>query len=347
MMIIEKETNNDTNIPLKNKEENFISNETTEEINKKFHPGIYELNFIGKGGSSKIYEGKVQKTKTNVIIKVMEKGKNIGNNINEVKIMSKLRNKNIITMYGYSVGKKSKCNFIMMEKGKYDLRNFLNKVLKRRISSETFLNFIAFQIMKGLFYLYKNNIVHYDIKPQNIIITDFLDAKIIDFSVSKYIGDIKDEKVQLHYRGTSFYMAPEVIKTDTINVQDYHKIDLFSLGVMLYVLAFGERPFNLNHDDCNNDETIYNKMMTDWKVENINGTEYSPHFLNFLNRLLETDIEKRMNIYEAMNHYWIKGGYILMEEKENICNANVFLTDLITDHFSTFNDYLQQNSSEN
>ena len=340
MMSIEKDTNNDINNISKNIEDNFVSNETIEEINKKFKPGIYDLKYIGKGGSSIIYEGKVKSSNAIVVIKVMEKEKNIGNNIAEVNIISRLKHKNIITMYGYSVGKNNKYNFIMMEKGKNDLRSFLNKTLKRRISSESLLNFITNQIMKGLFYLYRNNVVHYDIKPQNIIINDYLEVKIIDFSVSKYIGDIETEEVQLSYRGTSYYMAPEVIKTKKIKLKDYHKIDLFSLGVMLYTLAFGKRPFNINHGDSEDDEIIYIKMMTDWKVENINGTEYSSHFINFLNRLLEKDIEKRMNIYEAMNHYWVKGGNILMEEKENIYNANVFLTDLITDHFSRFNDYL-------
>lgn len=342
MMSIEKDTNKnkDTNTTLKNSDDNFNLNEKTEEINKKFHPGIYDLKYIAEGGSSTIYEGKINKNKAVVAIKVMEKEKNIHNSLNEVNIISRLRHKNIITTYGYSIDKNNKYNFIMMEKGKNDLRNFHNKVLKRRISSETLLNFICFQILRGLFYLFRNNVVHYDIKPQNIIITDYLDAKIIDFSVSKYIGDIKTEEVQLNYRGTSYYMAPEVIKTKKIKLKDYHKIDLFSLGVMLYTLAFGERPFNINHEDTDDDETIYNKMMTDWKVQNINGTEYSSHFIHFLNRLLEKDIEKRMNIYEALNDYWVKGGNILMEEKENIYNANVFLTDLITDHFSNFNSYL-------
>ena len=339
-MSIEKDTNNATNNKLKKTDNNFNLIGLTEEINKKFHPGINDLKFIGKGGSSLIYEGKVNRSNAIIIIKVMEKEKNIGNNMTEVNIILRLRHKNIITTYGFSVGKSNKYNFIMMEKGKNDLRDFHNKTLKRRISSESLLNFITFQIIKGLFYLYRNNVVHYDLKPQNIIINEYLEVKIIDFSVSKYIGDIKTEEVQLHYRGTSYYMAPEVIKTKKIKLKDYHKIDLFSLGVMLYTLAFGERPFNINHEDSEDDETIYNKMMTDWKVENIHGTEYSSHFINFLNRLLEKDIEKRMNIYETINHYWVKGGNILMEEKENIYNANVFLTDLITDHFSKFNDYL-------
>ena len=336
-MIIEKELKNE------NREEEIDS--IYKNINKIFSPGISDLKYITKGGSSYIYEGKINKRNANVIIKVLENDKNINNNINEVKILQKAKNKHIITMYGYSIGKNNECNFILLEKGKYDLRIFLNKVLRRRTYSESLLNFICFQIMKGLFYLYRSNIIHYDIKPQNIIINDFLEGKIIDFSVSLDISNIKEKEVNLHYRGTFYYMAPEVIKQKKIKLVDYHKIDLFSLGVMLYVLAFGERPFNLSNEDCDNDDVIYNKMMSDWKVENIQGTEYSSHFINFLNGLLEKNIEKRMNIYEALNHYWIKGANILMEEKENICNANAFLTNLVTDHFSEFNDYIMNNSN--
>ena len=175
-MIIEKELKNE------NREEEIDS--IYKSINKIFSPGISDLKYITKGGSSYIYEGKINKRNANVIIKVLENDKNINNNINEVKILQKAKNKHIITMYGYSIGKNNECNFILLEKGKYDLRIFLNKVLRRRTYSESLLNFICFQIMKGLFYLYRSNIIHYDIKPQNIIINDFLEVKIIDFSVS-------------------------------------------------------------------------------------------------------------------------------------------------------------------
>ena len=168
-MSIEKDTNNATNNKLKKTDNNFNLIGLTEEINKKFHPGINDLKFIGKGGSSLIYEGKVNRSNAIIIIKVMEKEKNIGNNMTEVNIILRLRHKNIITTYGFSVGKNNKYNFIIMEKGKNDLRDFHNKTLKRRISSESLLNFITFQIIKGLFYLYRNNVVHYDLKPQNII----------------------------------------------------------------------------------------------------------------------------------------------------------------------------------
>ena len=312
-------------------------------LNSKLPFGIKELIHKGKGGSSIIYEAKINTNNSDVIIKVADKVKNKNSIYSEIKILNKLNHNNIIKIYGYSVGKGNDISFMMLEKGKCDLRVLLYKFLNRKISTESFLNYICVQILNGLKYLKKCNIIHHDIKPQNIVINDFIEIKIIDFSASKDISNINDKEIKLSYRGTTFYMAPEVIKTKTIKLKDYHKIDLFSLGVSLYTLAFGEYPFNLKSEDAYNDDIIYNKIMSDWKVKNINGTEYSTHFINFLNGLLEKNIEKRMNIYEAIDNYWVKGSKILMEEKENIYNANCFLSNLITDHFLRFNKYIKSN----
>ena len=117
------------------------------------------------------------------------------------------------------------------------------------------------------------------------------------------------------------------------------KIDLFSLGITLYVLAFGEYPFNMTKGDS--DEEIYEKINSGWKVEN-HDNEFSKHFIDFLNGLLESDINKRMNLEKALNSYFIRGAEILMNEKENTYNANSFLSYLITDHFYSFNEYLNR-----
>ena len=108
---------------------------------------------------------------------------------------------------------------------------------------------------------------------------------------------------------------------------------------MLYRLAFGFYPFNLQREDVDNDDIILSKIDSDFKVENIE-TEFSKYFIDFLNGLLEKDIKKRININEALNHPWIKGAEILLEEKETINNATIFLTSLITDNFMKFNSYI-------
>ena len=71
-----------------------------------------------------------------------------------------------------------------------------------------------------------------------------------------------------------------------------------------------------------------------------NDMDYSKYFLDFLSKLLKKNINERMNIQEALNHYWIKGNKLLLEEKEKCGNASIFLTYLITDHIKNFNDYI-------
>jgi serine/threonine protein kinase len=334
---------NKPNEKSQNKDKELIYYTSQEVIKKLFEKinSIFKLNFNGlkyieRGGGSFIYEASLPNKKNPLIIKVISDKR--CKSINEIKIMNKLRHKNIISIFGYYMDKNGD-EFIIMEKGKMDLKAFQFNFLKRYVLSETFLCYAAFQILEGLKYLHRCNIIHYDIKPNNIVIDEFLNIKIIDFSTSLDISEIKDPFVQTKYRGTTLYMAPEVMKRDKINIKDYHKIDLFSLGIMLYRLAFGFYPFNLQREDVDNDDIILSKINSDFKVENIE-TEFSKYFIDFLNGLLEKDIKKRININEALNHPWIKGAKILLEEKETINNATIFLTSLITDNFMKFNSYI-------
>ena len=70
---------------------------------------------------------------------------------------------------------------------------------------------------------------------------------------------------------------------------------------------------------------------------------YSPLFLNFINRLLEKDIKKRISIYDALNDPWIKGAELLFKEKEKIDDIEIFLINIITDNFRCFNEFIKSN----
>ena len=93
---------------------------------------------------------------------------------------------------------------------------------------------MTFQILNALKYLQNQKIVHYDIKADNIIINDKLNIKLIDFSISLDYSKITTDKIKLKFGGTNIYMAPEVIKEKTIKIKDINKIDIYSLGVLLY-----------------------------------------------------------------------------------------------------------------
>jgi serine/threonine protein kinase len=234
---------------------------------------IFEFQeYIGSGAESYVYKtilkknGKVVANKM-IVIKERER-KRI---FNEIMISKKMKHQNIVGFYGCYEVKKNEVSCIVMEYSKYgNLRDFGKNVLKRKFYTETFICFISFQILTALKYLELCKIAHLDLKPQNITINEFLTVKLIDFSISINYSKMNSNQIKLPSCGTKYYMAPEVISSKTIDVKDLNKVDLFSLGVVLYNLAFGSFPFDYKCEDFNNKEKIYNKIMnTEIKFDNL------------------------------------------------------------------------------
>lgn len=289
---------------------------------------------IGKGSESLVFKIRLKNTNNHYVLKVLKRHKNKINH-DELTISRKLKNKHIVNTLCYYADSKKEFDYIITELGNSDLIHFMKKILKRSTMNESFLCLIAYQLLQGLLYMHANKIIHQDIKPQNMIITDYLDIKLIDLSVSSDYSE--KEYFKLHYAGTQFFMSPEVIKGKTILAKDLQKIDLFSLGITLYVLGFGCYPFDFTKED--NDEEIYQKINSEWKVTDENNI-FSRHFIDLLNGLLEKDINKRINIFQALNSYFVQGAKILLDEKEKTYNANSFLSYIITDHIRPFQEYI-------
>ena len=191
----------------------------------------------------------------------------------------------------------------------------MRKYVKKPILSETFVNYFTKPILEALYHMHKFKLVHMDIKKGNVV----LDSEII---------------------GTGRYMAPEILNQKEIEVKYCEKIDIYSLGVTLYNLAFASYPFNLNEVKGDDYKEIKEK------VNNENLTfpadfEVSEKFKNFLRNVLEKDYKKRYNIKEALNDPWVKGWDIINEEKENIGILENFIIELISDNIRKFNQYIK------
>jgi len=321
--------------------ENSIKSVKIENFIKAFNEkgDFFFQECIGSGSESCVYKILLKKSNKIIAGKIINNQDGRAKNINEIIISKLLKHQNIIDCYGCFKLKENELDCLLIECSKYgDLRNFQNNILKRNILSETFLCFITFQILEGLKYLETCKIANLDLKPQNIIIDEYLNVKLIDFSISIDYSKITSKKIVLPFKGTNFYMAPEVLSSKKIETKDLGKIDLYSLGVILYNLAFSSYPFDLNREDSNDYKGILNKIMSN-EIE-IKDNSFSPQFIDFIKKLLEKDISKRINISQALNHYWVKGAKILYEEKEKLYNAGSFLSLLITDQIKEFNDYL-------
>jgi serine/threonine protein kinase len=314
---------------------NYVKNEVAKD-DKKFNENFELINSIKAGGSGAVYLGKLKKNKKDIAIKIINK-QNVNNK--EVSIHSRLKHHKIPVFYGFHpLGKNN--SFIAMEYNKFgDLENFKRNTIKRTCLSETLISYITGNIVEALYYLHRNNIIHLDIKQQNILVDDSLNFKISDFSVSiKY--DPKKKNINLPRVGTSYYMSPEVLEKKQISISDASKIDIYSLGVLLYFLAFNDYPYELDNVDYQK----YNEILENIKKKELVFPKNSGHsnlFKNFLKKCLEKDINKRYNISQVMNDPWFKAHTIILEEKEKLYNAGRFMCEMLVDNIKPFNDYIK------
>jgi serine/threonine protein kinase len=317
---------------------NILLKENCKEFDEKYEL----LDSIKSGSSGALYKGRIRNKKNDgreLAFKFLFNNKVKGKDKDkEISIHRKLKHKHIPIVFNYCKILDSSC--ILMEFTKYgDLDNFKRNIIKRSCLSETLICYLAGGILDALFYIHVNNkIIHMDIKQQNILIDDFLNVKLTDFSVSINYKSAKDY-INLPLVGTSFYMSPEVLNKKRIAVYEASKIDIYSFGVLLYLLAFGYYPYNLNEVQ-NKDYSKIAKSIEENELKFPEGEEgYSKLFFHFLQNCLNKDIKKRYNIYQAIKDPWIKGYQIILNEKEKLFNANKFIIDLMVDNLINFNDY--------
>ena len=324
------------------------------------------LNYINSGGSGVVYKGCLRKNPIDKVclkfllnkteIENIIKPNNNKNNfiskdskIEEINIQKKLQHKNIVKYYDYFDLKDYGC-IVMELADSGDIDMIRKKMTDKNYLSETFLAFITKQILDGLYYIHKNKIIHMDIKQQNILIDKNLEVKITDFSVSLSYEKVKShEKIKLPLAGTHPFMSPEVLSKAQIDIEDASKIDMFSLGVMLYNLSIGDFPYNLNINLKKNFDEILEKIKNndlEFQEYKIKSRRYSNLFIKFLKNLLDKNIKSRISVFEAIDDPWIKGAELIFEEKEKIGDNPKFLLKMSCDNIRSFNEYLKMSNSE-
>ena len=262
----------------------------------------------------------------------------------EIMIHGLLKHKNIPQIYGYYKIGDNSC--IAMEYSNYgDLENFKKRVIKRAPLSETLICYILGGLSEAVYYIHTHNkIIHMDIKQQNIVIDDYINIKLTDYSISINYRDTP--YINLPMIGTCYYMSPEVLRKETIPASDASKIDVYSIGVLLYLLAFCDYPYKLKEVDNKNYPQIL-KNVQENELEFPKDFDISKPFLNLMKNCLNKDINKRYNIHQLVNDPWVKGYKIILDEKEKLYNAGKFVVDLMVDNIINFNQYLKKIEQEN
>lgn len=173
----------------------------------------------------------------------------------------------------------------------------LNKLL-----SEKEAKIIVTQILSALKYLsLDKKIIHYDLKPQNIIFHDG-EVKISDFGLSKIMND-NEEKIELTSQGvgTYWYLPPECFSTGEFsNINS--KVDIWSLGVIFYEMLYGVRPFahSLSQERIYKEGSILKAKKVDFPLV----PQISAECKDFIRKCLQYNVDDRWNVQDAyMSNY--------------------------------------------
>ncbi|XP_066521662.1 myosin light chain kinase, smooth muscle [Hoplias malabaricus] len=163
------------------------------------------------------------------------------------------------------------------------------------------------QIIDGVQFIHKQGIVHLDLKPENIMCVNKTGSKIklIDFGLARRLEDSGSLKVLF---GTPEFVAPEVINYEAIS----YPTDMWSIGVICYILVSGLSPFMGDNDN----ETLANVTSATWDFEDEAFDEISEQAKDFISSLLKKDMKARLTCAQCLEHTWLKQDTKNMEAKQ-------------------------------
>ena len=216
-----------------------------------------------------------------------------------------------------------------------DLRYYINRGI---FFSENQIRFFISNIILSLNYIHNMNILHRDVKPENLVFDGRGYLHLTDFGIAR---KIKTEKPIVDKSGTPGYFAPEVLLKKSQNFSS----DFFSLGVICYELIFGKKPFRGKNKKEVAEKILYKNIKL--KYEDI-PSGFSPHVADFINRLLKRNQRERLgnkSIDEIKSHKWLKKIDWDSLENKMVENENIPFIPDIGDNFEA--DFVNKKDNVN
>ena len=259
------------------------------------------LDDLGEGIFGSVKLGVEKKTKERVAIKIIKKKKAKPSDIElvrtEIDVMKLCHHPNVVHLLDHF--ENAEYIFIVME---YIRGGRLTDYMKEKKFNFTEKRAaeLIYEIAVGVKYLHKYGIIHRDLKPDNIMLTEANDKghiKIMDFGLSKILG--KKEKTSDGF-GTLTFVSPEVLVRKPYNKE----IDIWSIGVILYLMLSGDLPF----DDEEDDEQKIAKSIVFNEVEFPQNkfANKSKEVIDLIKRCLTKEPKERIKVDEIIKSDWIK-----------------------------------------
>lgn len=259
----------------------------------------YELGrLLGQGTFAKVYYARNLKTGMSVAIKMIDKEKVFRVGLidqikREISVMRLVRHPNVVQLYEV-MASKTKIYFVMeYAKG----GELFNKVAKGKLKEDAARKYFQ-QLISAVDFCHSRGVYHRDLKPENLLLDENGNLKVSDFGLSA-LAESKHQDGLLHTTcGTPAYVAPEVIIRKGY---DGSKADIWSCGVILYVLLAGYLPF---HDS--NLMEMYKKIgKGEFKFPNWFPLEVR----RLLSKILDPNPSTRISISKIMENSWFRKGF--------------------------------------
>ncbi|KAH9797353.1 CBL-interacting serine/threonine-protein kinase 12 [Citrus sinensis] len=276
--------------------------------------GRYEIGkLLGHGTFAKVYHARNVKSGESVAIKVIDKEKILKSGLvahikREISILRRVRHPNIVQLFEV-MATKSKIYFVMEYVRGGEL---FNKVAKGRLKEDLARKYFQ-QLISAVGFCHARGVYHRDLKPENLLLDENGDLKVSDFGLSAVSDQIRQDGLFHTFCGTPAYVAPEVLSRKGY---DAAKVDIWSCGVILFVLMAGYLPFQ-----DQNIMVMYKKI---YKGEFRSPRWFSPDLIRLLTKLLDTNPDKRITIPEIMENRWFRKGFKHIKfyiEDDKMCNV--------------------------
>eukprot|EP00088_Acartia_fossae_P060496 TRINITY_DN7245_c2_g1_i10.p1 TRINITY_DN7245_c2_g1~~TRINITY_DN7245_c2_g1_i10.p1 ORF type:complete len:532 (-),score=130.17 TRINITY_DN7245_c2_g1_i10:305-1900(-) len=264
------------------------------------------LELLGEGAFSKVYLAESKQDKGGLAaVKVINKNELCKDEDKmflvdkEIEIMAQLDHPNIVKLYEVYINSEEVCLVMELAKG----GEVFDKLLEYGSLPEPEAAKLLGQVLEAVSYLHSLGFVHRDLKPENLLYYDNKSnskVMVTDFGLSDYEEDLRPDSAVC---GTATYLAPEVIKgTSSSRAQD-----MWSLGVISYIILCGYPPFFTDKKGNGNNETeLLNQIARGkYKFHDNFWEDVSIEAKDFVRRLMNVNPGRRLTAEEALKHPWI------------------------------------------
>ena len=295
-----------------NKNSLILNNDViVSDSNENIEATYQKLKLLGKGSFGEVWLVQHKILGKQFAMKIIEKNPLIDVDliINEINILKQLDHPNILKIL----------EFHLTEDKFYIITDYLpegelyDEIDKKSIFSEREASYIIYQVLSAIRYCHKMRVVHRDVKPENIMImgreNGLLHVKLIDFGTAKLFNERYKNKALV---GSSYYIAPEVIKGKYDEA-----CDLWSIGVIMYILLTGSPPFNGD----NQNEILKSILIGKYDTTLDTYKTLSNNAKDLITKLLRFNPSERITAKEALMHPWFKTAEFTNSYRINSINA--------------------------